>query len=80
MEKQNKKNIQIDRSLFADICLYFDLLDNSYIDKKELEINIKNGLQEKIKAIQKRFAYEDMIKAKGTEDYENALLKYLELK
>ena len=80
MEKQNKKNIQIDRSLFADICLYFDLLDNSYIDKEELEINIKNGLQDKIKAIQKRFAYEDMIKAKGTEDYENALLKYLELK
>ena len=72
-----EKQIQIDRSLFVDMCRFFGLIDGAGADKTALERSIKDGLGVKIKAIQKRIAYEDMQRAKGTDDYQQALLDYL---
>lgn len=80
MEKQTKKTVQIDRQLFVDLCQYFELINQTESTKEELEKNIKIGLQEKIKTIQKRFAYQEMLKAQGTDQYEEALYNYLKQK
>lgn len=81
--KQNKPTqVQIDRDLFADLCFYFELLEMpNYTNKKELEVEIKEKLKTKIEAIERRFAYQDVLKAeKGSEEYEQAILRYLQLK
>lgn len=80
MENSKQKQIQIDRQLFVDLCQYFDLIEQTESTKDDLEKNIKTGLQEKIKTIQKRFAYQDLLKAQGTDQYEDALYNYLKQK
>ena len=74
------QSVQIDRQLFVELCQYFELIDHNESTKEGLEKNIKTGLQEKIKTIQKRFAYQDLLKAQGTDQYEDALYNYLKQK
>lgn len=74
------QSVQIDRQLFVELCQYFELIDQTESTKEGLEKNIKTGLQEKIKTIQKRFAYQDLLKAQGTDQYEDALYNYLKQK
>ena len=77
----NMSQIQIERELFVDICRFFDLTnEENKPSKEELENAIKDGLQTKIKAINKRYAYSDVLKAKGTSAYNDKLLNYLEMK
>lgn len=56
-------NVQIPRDLFAEICAYFEVGVKKKKEEADVEF-IKNGLQNKVNSILKRFEYEDKLKEK----------------